>query len=211
MGSVSQYSGVVVKLFRAPWSTNVERVTLALAHKGLEYESVVIDYSDRSPVEVVSGQGVVPVLVDGDTVVADSTAILRWLEERHPDPPLFPPEGARLDELESFVEWFNSEWKSVPNELEALLGVSPLDDERIASLVALMDRRLDAFELLLGDRAYLLGAEFSAADCIAYPFLKYARSRDPGDDELFHRILDEYQSCAGRPALEGWINRVSVR
>jgi glutathione S-transferase len=201
----------VVKLFRAPWSTNVERVTLALAYKGLEYESVMIDYTDRSTVEAISGQGLVPVLVDGDTVVPDSTAILRWLEDHYPDLPLFPPAGQRLDELESFSEWFNTEWKSAPNDLEALLGESPPDDERIASLVALMDSRLDAFELLLRDRDYLLGWEFSAADCIAYPFLKYARSRDPDDDELFHRILDEHQSCEGRPALEAWVRRVSVR
>ncbi len=47
----------MIRLYRARWSTNVERVTLALAHKGLEAESVWIEYSDRSEVERVSGQG----------------------------------------------------------------------------------------------------------------------------------------------------------
>ncbi|MGH2922522.1 MAG: glutathione S-transferase N-terminal domain-containing protein [Solirubrobacterales bacterium] len=36
----------MIRLYRAPFSTNVERVALALAHKGLEAESVVIDYTD---------------------------------------------------------------------------------------------------------------------------------------------------------------------
>src|SRR5215211_409758 len=40
----------VIRLYRAPFSTNVERVALALAHKGLEVESVVIDYAHREPV-----------------------------------------------------------------------------------------------------------------------------------------------------------------
>src|SRR5918995_647977 len=81
---------IVIRLWRAPWSTNVERVALALAYKQLEVESVMIDYADRSPVIEVSGQALVPVIEDGGTVVADSTAILRHLEERYPDPPLFP-------------------------------------------------------------------------------------------------------------------------
>jgi glutathione S-transferase len=168
----------MITLYRAEWSTNVERVALALAHKELEVESVVIDYADRSPVEQVSGQSLVPVIVDAGVVVADSAAILAHLEARYPDPPLFPAE--------------------VP------------DTERIADLAARMDGWLYSFERLLTGREYLMG-EFGAADCIAFPFLKYARSRDPADDELFHVVLDDYQTCAGRPALEAWINRVDAR
>jgi glutathione S-transferase len=97
----------VIRLYRAPFSTNVERVALALAYKGLEAESVVIDYADRSPVIEVSGQGLVPVVTDGGEVVADSTAILRHLERRYPEPPLFPADSARRAELDVFLEWFN--------------------------------------------------------------------------------------------------------
>ena len=64
-------------LYRAPFSTNVERVALALAHKGIEVESVVIGYDDRSLVEQVSGQPLVPVLVDDGLVVTDSMRIIR--------------------------------------------------------------------------------------------------------------------------------------
>ena len=65
----------MLRLFRAPFSTNVERVALALAHKGLEVESVEISYADRSPVLEVSGQPLVPVLVDGDDVIPDLSLI----------------------------------------------------------------------------------------------------------------------------------------
>ena len=78
----------MLRLFRAPYSTNVERVALALAFKGLPVESVVIDYGDRSLVEEVSGQPLVPVLDDDGTIVVDSMEIVRHLEERWPDPPL---------------------------------------------------------------------------------------------------------------------------
>ena len=52
---------------------------------------------------------------------------------------------------------------------------------------------------------------FSAADCVAFPFLKFAAGRDPADDELFHRVLDEHQSVEGRPRLAAWIERVDAR
>ena len=38
----------MIRLYRERFSTNAERVALALAHKGLEVDSVWIEYEDRS-------------------------------------------------------------------------------------------------------------------------------------------------------------------
>ena len=199
-------------LYRAPFSTNVERVALALAHKGLEVESVEISYDDRSPVTRVSGQPLVPVLVDGDQVIPDSTRILRHLEDRWPDPPLFPRDAARRAEADVFLEWFNEVWKVPPNAIEAELGRDAPDQERIASHAARMRGWLDVFEDMLDGRDYLLGDDFSAADCAVFPFLKFAKLRDPADDELFHRILEDNLRLDGsHPRLSAWIDRVDER
>jgi glutathione S-transferase len=200
----------MIRLYRAPFSTNVERVTLALAHKSLEVESIVIDYSDRGPVEQVSGQGLVPVIDDGGTVVADSMEIVRYLDERYPHRPLYPGDAARRAEVLVFIDWFNRVWKVAPNAIEAELGRNHPDRDRLDALGDEMRRALDLFEAMLAGREHLFG-EFSAADCAAFPFLKYALRRDPEDDELFHRILDDRQSVAGRPRLEAWIRRVDAR
>jgi glutathione S-transferase len=199
----------MLKLYRAPSSTNVERVLLALAHKGVEAEPVWISYEDRSPVEAVSGQPLVPVPVDGNRVIVDSMTIVAHLERRFPDPPLYPGEPARRAELEVFVGWFNRAWKVEPNAIEAELEAPAPDHARVVSLAAMIDTRLDLFESLLEGREFLMGA-FSAADCCAYPFLKYAARRDAEDDELFHRILDEHQRLDGRPNLAGWIARMGT-
>jgi glutathione S-transferase len=200
-----------IRLWRAPWSTNVERVALALAHKGLAVESIVIDYADRSPVIEVSGQGLVPVIEDRGTVVADSTRILRHLEERYPEPPLFPRDAARRAELDVFLEWFNEVWKVPPNAIEDELGKPDRDTEKIATLGARMRGWLDVFEELLNGRDHLFG-EFSAADCAAFPFLKFAQGRDPDDDEPFHRVLEEHLRLDGsHPRLAAWIERVDGR
>jgi glutathione S-transferase len=193
----------LLTLYRAPFSTNVERVALALAHKGLAVESVWIEYSDRSAVERVSGQPLVPVLVDGDRVVVDSMEIVRHLEERHPHPPLYPADAARREEMLVFIEWFNQVWKVWPNSIEAGTGV-----EECSSA---MSRALDRFERMLEGRDHLMGDDFSAADVAAFPFLKYALLRDPEDDEDFHLILEKHQPLDGHPRLAAWIERVNDR
>ena len=193
----------MIRLYRAPWSTNVERVTLALTHKGLEAESVWIDYADRSEVERVSGQPLVPVIEEGGKVVSDSLAILRHLEQRHPEPPLFPSDPPRRAEVDVFLDWFDRVWKHAPNAIEA-------DPSRTEELAAVMDGHLDLFESMLQGRPFLMGDELTAADCAAYPFLKYALSREPEDDEAFHVILDEHQSADERPNLAAWISRVGA-
>jgi glutathione S-transferase len=200
----------VIRLYRAPFSTNVERVALALAHKGLEVESVVIDYAHREPVIRVSGQPLVPVIDDARTVVADSRRILRYLERTRPEPPLFPAAPAARAELDVFLDWFDEVWKLAPNAIESELDRSEPDRGRVAELGARMAGWLDRFEALLTERDFLMGDRLSAADCAAFPFLKYARGREPGDDELFHRILDEHQSLGDHLRLASWIERIDA-
>ena len=201
----------MLRVYRVPFSTNVERVSLALAHKGLEVEWVDVDPADRSPVEGLSGQPLVPVLVHDERVIADSTVILRYLEELHPEPPLFPRNEARAAELEVFLDWFNRIWKRPPNEIEAERGRPEPDVERIAELGRELTGSLELFERLLAGRDYLFG-EFSAADCAAFPFLKYGLLYDEADTEEFHLILQQYLALNGRyPKLEAWIRRVDAR
>ena len=200
-----------MRLYRANFSTNAERVALALAHKGIEVESKYIDYADRSEVQRVSGQGLVPVLVDGDTVVVDSMRIVQYLDDLVPNPPLFPRDDARYAEVMIFTDWFNRVWKLAPNRIEAELAAEQPDHMVIIALGREMKVALEGFEALLTGRQYLMGDEFSAADCAAFPFLKYAAKRDPADGEGFHRVLDEYQELDDDLfRLRSWIKRVDA-
>jgi glutathione S-transferase len=201
----------MLRCYRVPYSTNVERVALAAAYKGLEVDWIDVDPADRASVVAASGQALVPVLIDGGAVVADSTAIVRHLDARSPDAPLWPAEPAARAAVDVFVEWFDEVWKRPPNEIEAELGRDTPDTARIAVLGARMVGWLDVFEALLDGRDHLLGA-FGAADVLAFPFLKYALLYDPADDELFHRILADRLALDGRhPRLEAWIRRVDER
>jgi glutathione S-transferase len=203
---------VALRVFRIPFSTNVERVALAAGHKGLAVEWIDVDPADRSPVEQVSGQPLVPVLLDDGAVIADSTAIVEHLERRFPEPALYPADEARRAEVSLFVDWFNRVWKRPPNLIAEELERPQPDTALVDRLGARMHAALDRFEALLAGRPYLFG-EFGVADCMAFPFLRYAVDGLPaGDDELFHRILAEHQPLgSGYPRLTGWARRVDER
>ncbi|MBA2563959.1 MAG: glutathione S-transferase family protein [Gemmatimonadetes bacterium] len=203
-----------MRLYRYPLSTNVERVALALAHKRLAVESVVIDPADRSEVRRISGQDLVPVLDDGGRVVFDSMEIVRHLDERYPDRPLYPRDPARRAEMLVFIEWFNRVWKRPPNDMEAELGKPQPDRELVARWGQAMRDWLGVFEDMLNGRDYLMGDELSAADIAAFPFLKYGldgeqqlcRDEDP---HLFHRLLVDHQPVLpDHPRLAEWIRRL---
>jgi glutathione S-transferase len=190
-----------VKVYSVPFSTNCERVSLAAAHKGVPIEWHEVPYDDRSEVVAVSGQELVPVVVDDGVVLHDSPVILRWLEEQHPQPPLWPAEPARRAEVDVFVDWFNRLWKRPPNLIAA-----GRDPEKYGPRIT---ASLDLFESLLDGREYLFG-DFGIADVIAFPFLKYAVLWDEGDEHEFHRVLQRWLPIDGHPRVEAWIRRVDA-
>jgi glutathione S-transferase len=200
----------MLRLYRIPFSTNVERVALALGHKGLAVESVAVDPADRSPLRELSGQELVPVLVDGDSVISDSVRIMHHLEQRFAEPPLFPASGAARATVEIFLDWFNRAWKREPNLITDALEAGRSSGADIERWGARMQSRLELFEGLLDGREYLFGA-FGAADCAAWPFLRYAVTPlAPGDDEPFHDVLFEHMTLDERhPGLRAWIARVA--
>ena len=152
-----------LRVYRIPFSTNVERVALALAHKGMDVEWVDVDSADRSPVREISGQDFVPVLVDGDLVLHDSPRILEHLEERFPEPPLLPRQPARREELRSFLDWFNQVWKRAPNLIAAEEEKPHPDADLIAELERELEGGLPRFERLLQGRDFIFGDELSMA------------------------------------------------
>jgi glutathione S-transferase len=201
-----------ITMYAIPFSTNVERVALALGHKGLKADVVMLDPENRSRAVEISGQPLVPVLdVDGEVWV-DSSRIIERLEVLAPEPALFPREAARRAEVWMFVDWFDRVWKRPPNRLTDVLALPGPDQAEVELLQAEMRASLDVFEQLLAGREHLAGDEFSAADCSAYPFLKYGlHGASADDEESFHHVLaDNLRFGDGYPLLSAWVQRLDA-
>jgi RNA polymerase-associated protein len=97
-----------VRLIDAARCPYCARVRIALAEKGVEYETVEIDLSDRPAwVYALNAPGRVPIL-DGDLVLPESEVIMEYLEERHPDPALLPADPVERARARLLVKRFDT-------------------------------------------------------------------------------------------------------
>lgn len=106
-----------MKLVQIPYSHNCVKVRRALELKGLGHELVNVLPTDREPVQRISGQRQVPVLVDGDRVVTDSTAILFHLEANYPRPSLLPDDPERHADCWLLEDWCDQAFMSLTRRL----------------------------------------------------------------------------------------------
>lgn len=195
----------VIIVHRIPFSTNVERVALAAGLKGVEVTWADHDAADRSRVEEISGQPLVPVAeLDGE-VIRGSMRIVERIDRDHPEPPLVSSAPAAAARARIFVSWFDRVWKGPPN---ALAGPPPPDADALRRRAR---RWTDHVEDLLTEDPYLGGEAPGLADVCAFPFLKYAvLDRHPEDTDSFHAVLVDMLRDRERPRLEEWVKRVDA-
>src|SRR5207253_8319047 len=104
--------GRAIRFYYASGSPFSWRVQLVLEEKGLPYEPVLLHFDKgevKSPEHLArSPHGKVPALTDDALALYESTAIVEYLEERYPTPPLMPADVAaravvRIEELECLL------------------------------------------------------------------------------------------------------------
>ena len=169
----------MIRVWRIPFSTNVERVALALGHKGLEAEWVDVDRNDRTAVIEASGQPLVPVLEDDGKLVADSTAILEYLEERFPEPALLPTCAFLRARVRKCVEIVNSGVQPMQN-LRTMNAIKALGGDAMAFAKDANERGLAALEVEAAETGgpHLVGEQLTLADVYLVPQVYSARRFD---------------------------------
>src|SRR2546430_17711929 len=86
-----------MRLYSGPLSLFSRKVEITLHEKEIDFERIEVPFTqtegywpNHSDVVAVNPKGQVPVLMDGDLALFDSTLILEYIEDMHPTPPLFP-------------------------------------------------------------------------------------------------------------------------
>jgi len=156
---------------RCPYCEKVRRVFRAL---NLNYESHLIEPDDRRKVEEVSGQENVPVIIDGETVVNESTDIAGYLDEYYSDGVRIIPESPEDRGLVYVLDRYADNVLSSVT-YRALVNIDedgePLDTEGKEALQRGIDCEADYMNQMLTNRSFLVGVSLSLADISVSAFL----------------------------------------
>lgn len=195
-----------MQLYSGPLSLFTAKVRIALDEKELEYERIEVPftradgYAPKHPAVLEHNpKAQVPVLVDEDLVLFDSTVIVEYLDDVAPNPPLLPGDArerarCRMAELYADEVFFPLVWPLVEG---VFYGASHRDGdladarERIVAQYEALDRALEKRDWI--------GAEtFNAADVAYRLVILFASTLGaPPSPEL--------------PSLAGWIARIDAR
>lgn len=201
------------------------RTRMALAHKDIKAETIPWRFTEKDAIAPHQSDKV-PVLIDGDTSVADSWAIANYLEDTYPDrPSLFGGEGGRA--MGRMLNWWGDTvvlggiFPMIAVDIHALLR--PVDQvyfrktrearlgKTLEQAAANRDEAVEAFRqslnpmrLTLKTQPYIGGASPNYADYIVFGPFQWARATSPfklltEDDPIYawrEKLLDAFGGMA---------------
>ncbi len=198
-----------MKLLGVHLSPFVRKVSVVLTVKGLSYQQEpTMPGSDEPEFRAVSPLGKIPVLIDGDYALADSTAICEYLDEKYPDVPVMP-KGAEQRGRARFLEEFGDsklvEAASVifiENFANPNIFGKPADAARAENAEkVLLPPFLDYLESQVPEEGYLFG-DFCTADIsIVTPIFNAAFGGYTVDASRWPRYAAYVQRVAEHPAV----------
>jgi glutathione S-transferase len=207
-----------MKLYSGPLSLFTAKVRIALEEKSLAYDRVEVGWTRENrylphhpEVAALNPKREVPVLVDGDLVVYDSTLILEYLEDRYPEPALLPrapAARARCRQIEAAADeiLFPFVWDLIE---EVFYPSATADDARIAGAREGIAAIHGAWDKELAGRAWF-GDAFGVADIGAFVFLNAAATLGAPVPESRTHLRGWFERTGARPAVRREVDAMTA-
>ena len=202
----------MMKLYTYFRSSASFRVRIALNYKGIAYEPALINLAKsehrESPYHAVNPQGLVPALVDDGRRLIQSLAIMEYLEERHPYPPLLPEDPFDRAYVRAIAGIIACEIHPL-NNLRALKHVRKAYGVDEAGINAWYCHWIaEGFEMierfLVSERrsgTYCLGDDVTIADCCLVPQVFNAK-RYRCDLDAYPTAMRVFDACMKLAAFD---------
>lgn len=166
----------MIKLYGHPLSGNAHKVRLMLSELNLDYQEITVDLLSGAHKESeflkINPLGQLPVLVDGETTLRDSQAILMYLARKHNRIDLLPENAENLGLVSQWLSFSANEIQNGPflARLHFLLEL-PMD---IESIQQKSHDSLKVLDLHLSTRNWLELGHLTIADLACYPYVALA-------------------------------------
>jgi glutathione S-transferase len=200
-----------MKLYISPLAPNPRRVTLFLAEKGIEVETISIDTykGENLTADYLAKNmfGKVPVLeFDDGTCLSESVAICRYFEEVQPDPPLFGTtaiERATIEMWQRRVELYLT--LVVSAALRNLTGFYKDREKIVKEWGEVSFERAETvyekFDSHLATNRYFAGDEFSIADITCFCTIDFAGLIDLNIKDDQKNLARWFKEISSRPSV----------
>ena len=191
------------------------RVLLALEHKGLPYESQLLHLDKQEPQSPqmlrMNPRGRVPVLKDGDYVVFESVAILYYLEAKYPQVPIFGADPQEAGVIMRVICEFQAYAEPSLSKIVDAVFVDQVAErlDELTDAMHVVGREARTIEGRLSREQWIVGANYSAADMVIFPWIQLLRRAldRAAAAELGARFLPMETHY---PALARWIHRIEA-
>jgi glutathione S-transferase len=204
-------------LFGSSLSPFVRKVLAYVAERGIEIDLQPTGIGDPNPdFRKASPFGKMPGFADGDYYLADSSAIIHYLEAKYPEKPLIPAEPRARGKTIWFEEFSDTILVACGGKIFFNLVVAPRflglpGDPEAARQAELNDLPpiLDYLESVVPDEGgYLVGDSLTLADiAVASPFANFRHTNTRVDPGKYPRTVAYVDRMLARPSLASWIER----
>ena len=190
-----------MKLYTFFRSSAAFRVRIALNHKGLAYEHVPVSLAKAEHLQPgygsVNAQKLVPALEDGGRLLAQSLAIIEYLDEIHPEPPLLPADAIERAQVRAFAQIIACDIHPLNNLVALNYLKGPLKHDQAATddwYRNWVVQGFDALEALIRPGPYAFGAHVTLADICLVPQVFNAQ-RYKADLKPYPALMKVFEEC----------------
>ena len=194
-------------------SINVRKVLWLCGEIGLDYqrEDWGQGFRDVKTPEylALNPNGLVPVVRDGNFVLWESDAIVRYLAQKHGRDDLYPAELRERAVVEQWMNWYGTNFgQSFRYAFHALIRKNPAYDDqgKIAESLATCAARVAILDAHLGRTgAFVAGPDFTLADILLGAGVNRWMQM-PADKPPCPAVTAYYERLGARPAYAEWFN-----